>query len=185
MNNHPEYNLIFEKFAFPETKALTKGYLDKYWLSELEYNAKWKPIQDTIFVKDFDWFPNNPINPMFSFKILGGGLLFTEKTFNKLIEFSKEFSDRYFVIIEDDNNSFLRFKFPTNVCWNEINMISNGNIETEGMSYELFGRPIRNYYVFGDSGHWGKYVANDLDNPIDIIAYKEEDKNKFDKIFNK
>jgi hypothetical protein len=30
------------------------------------------------------------------------------------------------------------------------------------------------YFVFGSKGNWGKYSANDYENPLDIIGFKSE-----------
>jgi hypothetical protein len=34
--------------------------------------------------------------------------------------------------------------------------------------------PHKKYFVFGDSGAWGKYAANDYTTPIDILGFKPE-----------
>ena len=39
----------------------------------------------------------------------------------------------------------------------------------------------KNYFVFGDSGEWGKYVANDYKFPLDIIGFR----NKYAELFKR
>ena len=104
----------------------------------------------------------------------------------------QEVGDKEFIILEDfldeqhpphDSGPPLRFKYPANITWEEINKFPClGPDKDEGICYELFGRPVRNYFVFGDSGLWGRYVANDYyDDDIDfsgfafdIIGYKPQ-----------
>ena len=60
-----------------------------------------------------------------------------------------------------------KMKFPVNTSWEELisgNYISAVILE---MSYN-------EYFVFGASGMWGKYSANDYKYPLDIIGFKSE-----------
>ena len=59
--------------------------------------------------------------------------------------------------------------------WRDIDRSDKTKIdEGEGISYEMFLRPVRNYYIFGDSGNWGQYSANDYKTPLDILIFKPE-----------
>lgn len=70
----------------------------------------------------------------------------------------------------------MRFKFPSNITWDEL--MSGGAI-----SEELFQMSYKDYSVFGDSECWGKYVANDYKNPLDIVGFKNDAKDIFQKKF--
>lgn len=58
-------------------------------------------------------------------------------------------------------------KFPVDITWNEP---INGNY----ISAILLEMPLNEYYVFGSSGSFGKYSANDYGKPLDIIGFKNE-----------
>lgn len=82
--------------------------------------------------------------------------------------------DRSFIILEDydENNPPhesgppLRFKYPIDITMETIR--SGADI-----SKQLF-RPVRNFFVFGDSGQWGKYVGNDFIYPLEIIGFNRK-----------
>ena len=42
------------------------------------------------------------------------------------------------------------------------------------ISSDVFQRPIRNYFVFGDSGQWGKYAGDDYESPLHIIGFNKK-----------
>lgn len=169
-----EFQNQLTAYSFPESIEGTLEYLEKYWLQEQEYLSTWKEVQSSIFILDLK-FPEMIINPEFRFFPRQGGLLFEQEEFELLKECTKESKDKSLFIIEDYNEfspphesgPLLRFKYPINLTWSEINA-------GEGISYELFQRPVRNYFVFGDSGKWGKYVANDFDIPAEIYCFKKE-----------
>jgi hypothetical protein len=60
-----------------------------------------------------------------------------------------------------------RMKFPSDICWDEL---ASGNFA----SAILLEMPHKEYFVFGDSGAWGKYVANDFEFPLDILGFRRE-----------
>jgi hypothetical protein len=168
-----EFQNQLKAYSFPESIEDTEGYLEKYWLQEQEYLSKWKEVQTSIFNLDVE-FPKMIVNPEFRLLPRQGGLLFEQEEFELLKECIKEAKDKSLFVIEDYNElcpphesgPLLRFKYPVDLKWSEINI-------GDGISYELFQRPVRNYFVFGDSGKWGKYVANDFDIPIDIYCFKK------------
>lgn len=184
-----EYNYQIEKYSlegyemYADSKSLlgwgnkiiAENYLEKYWLLESEYLNKWKQIQNTIFIKQIN---KTLLYPLFynKFQILalGGGVLFDELEFIKLQKCMLEIGDSYFVIIEDnfDNEPPFRLKYPTTISWNEL---TNGNF----ISTILFNMPHKEYFVYGDSGFWGKYCTNDSAYPLDIYGFEP----KYEHIF--
>lgn len=167
-----DFQQELEAYAFPNSIAKSIAYLSAYWLSEAEYHERWKPLQDTIFVDSSAAPPCVRISEKLAVFSRVGGVLFTQEDFLKLSASLASLPDTNFVIVEDfdirrpphNSGPALRLRYPKSIHWNEI------CIEGEGISYELFGRPIRNYFVFGDSGLWGKYAANDWLNPQDYWA---------------
>jgi hypothetical protein len=174
-----KYQNQVDAYSFPDNIKETQEYLGRYWLQEQEYLSKWKNVQGLIFQLD-KVFPNMVIKSEFELLVRQGGLLFEQEEFELLKDCIRLSKDNFLFIIEDydelnpphESGPLLRFKYPTNIAWSEINI-------GEGISYELFQRPVRNYYVFGDSGKWGKYVANDFDTPVDIYCFKTEFKSVF------
>lgn len=165
-----------EAYSFPDNIKLTQAYISKYWLQKQEYLSKWKLVQNTIFQFD-KRLPNMIIKPEFELLVRQGGLLFVPEEFELLKECIKASNDSSIILIEDydelnpphNSGPLLRFKYPVELSWDEINLGIS-----EGISYELYHSPIRNFFVFGDSGMWGKYAANDFDYPVDIYCFKKE-----------
>jgi hypothetical protein len=163
-----------DAYSFPDSIDLTKKYLQKYWLTGKEYLNKWKSVQTLIFSLN-NVFPKMVFNPNVELLLMKGGLLFEQEEFKILKKCLRKTDDKYVFIIEDfdefkpphESGPLIRLKYPIDVTWEDINI-------SDGLSYELFQRPVRNYYVFGDSGKWGKYVANDCEYPLDILGFHKE-----------
>jgi hypothetical protein len=89
--------------------------------------------------------------------------------------------DEFLFIIENDFGGSLkeptfRMRFPSNISWQELN---SGNF----VSSILLESIHKEFFVFGESGLWGKYSANDYDFPVDIIGFKEGYQESFIKVF--
>lgn len=173
-----------EAYSFPESRNDSFKYLSQYWLSKEEYCYKWEKLLSSIFNvrnSNGESFIKSPFVRMTQV----GGLLFVEEEFEHFKKCMNICNDMFLFIIEDydennpphDSGPSMRFKYPSDITWEQIN-------QQEGISYELFQRPVRNYFVFGDSGNWGKYVANDYDSPVDIICYKPQFQFLFQQLFN-
>ena len=118
-----------------------------------------------------------------SFKLIAqkAGILFTKEEYFALQKCMKVSGDEYFVIIENKfaRNAIgdyprLRFKFSVDTTWKELNNDDEKDF-SDISSYDLILNPQKHFYVFGDSGKWGKYVANDYNyTPLDIIGFKPE-----------
>jgi hypothetical protein len=51
------------------------------------------------------------------------------------------------------------------------------------LAYDVFLRPIRNYFIFGDSGTWGIYAGSDYELPLKIIGFDKKYSNMFHEKF--
>lgn len=152
-------------------KQLAEKYLQKYWLTEQEYQKIWKPIQDKTFNQN-KGLPELVYRPEFEMIVLRGGCLFVEEDFKQLQKAMQEVGDTDFVIIQHsqeftDGEPMFRMKFPVNITWEEL---ISGNY----ISAVLLEMSYNEYFVFGLKGGWGKYSANDYENPLDIIGFKPE-----------
>lgn len=168
-----DFQAQIEKYAFPESIGETKRYLNKYWLPRQEYLSTWKDVQSCIFSENE--FPQMVFRPGIELIVRMGGLLFNQDEFKLLKECLRNTNDKFIIIVEDyneinpphDSGPILRFKYPISATWEEINI-------GDGISYELFQRPVRNFFVFGDTGNWGKYIANDYELPLEVLGFRKE-----------
>lgn len=161
-------------------KKLAEEYLQKYWLAEEEYLNVWKPIQGKIFVQD-KGLPELIYRAEFEMIALRGGCLFLEEDFKQLQKAMQEVGEEYFVIVQHsqdftDGEPMFRMKFPVNITWEEL---TSGNY----ISAVLLEMSYNEYFVFGKSGNWGKYSANDYEYPLDIIGFKPELSHIFQEYF--
>ena len=67
-------------------------------------------------------------------------------------------------------------RFPSDINWQELN---SGNF----VSSTLLESIHKEFFVFGESGLWGKYSANDYDFPLDIIGFKGVHEELFTEVF--
>lgn len=166
-----------------QDRDLSKRYLEKYWLDITEFNSCWLPIKNKIFNPDSKDLPELMFDEGFELLAQKAGILFTKEEYYALQKCMKAAGDQFFVIIENKHTPHaigsdhirLRFKYPVNTTWSEL---CNGNEEhltTEISSYDLLINPQKHFFVFGDSGKWGKYTANAYSyTPLDIIGFKPE-----------
>lgn len=179
-NKHLQYYLNdyafmhFSKFVSEPNwgnRELAEEYLKKYWLTEPEYLSIWKPILDKIFIEGKS-LPDIIFKAEFEIIALRGGCLFLEEDFLQLQKAMQEVGEEYFVIIQHsqdftEGEPMFRMKFPVNITWEEL---ISGNY----ISAVLLEMSYNEYFVFGSKGNWGKYSANDYENPLDIIGFKPE-----------
>lgn len=178
-----DYQRQVNFYVEDETRKQTEAYFEKYWLDKDEYQEKWLPIQKSIYQVSGPVFPDVGFRSGFEVITIGGGRIFAEKDFLSLKYCIQETGDSHFVIVEhvDDENPRhgeppLRFRYPSNVTWDEL--MSGGYV-----SEELFESPVKEYFVFGDTGTWGKYVANDYIYPLDLVGFKKEHSKLFKEHF--
>lgn len=158
---------------FEEWSDKDKGqkYLEKYWLSNEEYLSTWRNIQQNIFITNKS-LPHLIYKDNFNIIALQGGCLFLEKDFLQLQKILLNIGEKYFVVIQNNQEftkgePMFKMKFPVNITWKE--MISGGAI-----SAVLINMFYNEYYIFGESGKWGKYIASDYDYPIDLFGFTQE-----------
>jgi hypothetical protein len=188
-----QLNTFFEE----ETRQQTESYFEEYWLDENEYIEKWLHIQDSIFNREAKHLPDMMFNIDFElFPLVGGNIFTAEKDFTLLQNCMSQTGDKHFTIVQNKNvvievyygeneyrvHPYLRFKYPTNISWNE--MMSGGFI-----SSELFQSCYKDYFVFGDSGYWGRYVANEYVHPANLAGFNSLNimgfKKKYSEVFRK
>lgn len=194
-----DYQEQLNTFSEEETRQQTESYFEKYWLDKNEYFEQWLPIQNLIFNNEAKHLPDMMFNSNLElFPLVGGNIFTMEKDFSLLQNCMSQTGDKYFTIVQNKNvvvevyygkneyrvHPFLRFKYPANISWDE--MMSGG-----GISSELFQSGYKDYFVFGDSGNWGRYVSNDYVQPenftgfnsLNIMGFKKEYSEVFIKNF--
>jgi len=154
-----EYDQLKAKYAFPATSHLTDAYLDSFYLSNADYQRQYLSIQERVFCKPNLTEDDCIFFPSFKTYQYGASLVFTRKKYELLQKLLSQTTDSSILLIEDDATlpSAHLIKLIINKNCNWINL----SVKDEGICYEVFGRPVRNYFVYGNSGTWGMYNAND------------------------
>lgn len=155
-------------------------FLRKYLLSDVDYKQAWEKKLQSIFSSSLD-FPSKLFNEGYQTVSLMGGIIFSKDEFFQLQRCFEKTGDKWLLIIEDnaeEGSAIVKLKFPIKIEWHDL--LGGGAI-----SFEVFERPIRNYFVFGDTGLWGKYVGSDFDPPEDILGFQSEVQETFKKFVAK
>lgn len=167
-----EYISQLSTFHEITTRKLTEEYFGKYWLTENEYIEKWHTIHVGVFDPNASTLPDKMFSENFELLPLIGGNIFTsQEDFNITKELMRLAGDNYFVVIQNEKHlvqvyngneyvihPFLRFRYPVEISWDEI---MSGGLVTD----ELFQSCYKEYFIFGDGGNWGRYAANDYEDP--------------------
>ena len=153
-------------------KVIALEYLKKYRLPDEDYFKNWKPIQNTIFQNQEDSLPEMMFKKGFSLMAIRGGVLFEKEDYESLQRCIRQLEDDKLFIIQNDfgeklKTSPFRMMYPSDSPWEEI--MSGNFIST--VIFEMFANE---YFVFSESGKWGKYSANDYEKPLDIIGFKPQ-----------
>lgn len=179
-----EYYLLYSTTITEKewgNKDAALEYLKKYHLSDDEYLEKWKPIQDMIFRNQDKSLPEMMFNEGFSLLAIRGGILFEREDFENLQSCVRKLGDEKLLIVQNDfggglDSTPLRMSYPSDITWEEL--MSGNFIST--VIFEMFANE---YFVFSESGKWGKYSANDCEQPLDIIGFKSDYEPVFRKSF--
>ena len=160
-------------------EELARSYLEKYWLSQAEYEKKWQPIQDQIFINQEKGLPAQIFSEFYKLMALRGGVVLVESSFKELQKCMLSLGNEYFVIIENTYGGKLdeppfRMKYPVNISWREL---MSGNF----ISAIIFEMYYHDYFIFSNSGVWGMYAANEYERPLKIIGFKPEHSYIFNK----
>lgn len=152
--------------------SLAESYLRKYWLSEEEYNAKWRSIQEGIFTGLDTSLPDLVFRKKYEMVALRGGCLFLKEDFEQLRECLLKIGETHLIIIENTFGGKLsepsfRMKYPATISWEEI---TSGNFISSTIVEHLH----KEFFVFGSDGKWGKYSATDYIWPLDIIGFSSD-----------
>ena len=158
-------------------RQVAEDYLKRYWLSSAEYERTWKQVQDRVFTNQEVGLPQMVFTSGYELQASQGGCLFVQEEFVKLQECMQAISEQFLFVIENTfggrvKEPTFRMKFPTSISWDDL---AGGNFA----SAILLEMPHKEYFVFGESGAWGKYVANDYESPLDILGFKREVANVF------
>jgi hypothetical protein len=169
-----DYNELLNAILDEEIRKQAAVYFQKYWLDEDEYFEKWRPIQDSIFDSKAKYLPDMMFNVGFElFPMVGGDIFVAESDFTLLQDCMHRTGDEYFAIVQNRNvvvgnydaeDPFTRFKYPVDISWAEL--MSGGIIGSEH-----FKNGCKDYFVFGDSGNWGRYVANSWIQPSNLAGF--------------
>lgn len=151
-------------------KEVALKYLKKYFLPKEEYQRVWMPIQKSVFQNESSGLSAKIFKDEFSLLAIRGGVLFEREDFEILQNCIKKIGDDSIIIIQNDfggavEKPLLRMRYPIGISWED--MMSGNFIST--VLFEMFANE---YFVFSESGSWGKYSANDYDYPLDIIGFK-------------
>lgn len=144
-------------------------YIKKYWIDREQLIQAWAWIIESRFVRSTTGIVS--VAAGYSTEVRCGGLIFEE---NECLDFrsdAKRNGSQEFAVIEDvgqtewnsvRNFGFFRFVYPIDVSWNEMTRSS-------GVAEDVFGRPIRCFFVVTSDGEFGKYVNNDADMPYEVV----------------
>lgn len=176
-----EYYLLYSTYTSAEKWGDFEGafsYLKKYYVEQQEILSKIKKLKNNIFINQNSGFPKMVFRNKYHLNAYVGGVLFDEIEFIKIQKCAKYIGERFLYIVQNDFGGLLNkpafiMQYPIDITWKEL---MSGNFVSTAL-FEMFAN---DYFVFGDSGTWGKYVANDNDFPLDIVGVKYEYRDIFE-----
>ncbi len=146
-----------------------KAFLERYGISETAYETRWGPLQQRLFRAINKLGYDVRFRPDFAKIPLDGGVLFEAEEYRQLQAFMREIGDERLLIVQNplpktDAPAPFRLELPISLSWEAL--FEAGDY----MASVLFEMPHNEYFVFSESGRWGKYAANDYAEPVDIYG---------------
>ena len=167
-----EYARQLDVYSTDQSVEKCKIFFEKYWLTKDELKVSWNKLKELIFNSTAESLPDLMFrNGFLVYPTVARSIFNSEKDFNLLQECWEVTGDKSFVIIQNDKSrvkSFnldenkyeqeplIRFKFPSDISWQDL--------KSEPMSIDMH---TGDFYVFGDSGSWGRYVSTEYVEPIE------------------
>jgi hypothetical protein len=155
-------------------------FLQKYYMDDVEYEGKCMQAMRKVFANNPESFFDiryKTIQDLLSnqshYFSYQSSPLFWKESYELIQAICVKYGDRYIYILEEERcetapEAAFKLKIPVNHSWE---MLANGGC----IANVLFNMFQNNYYVFGDSGKWGKWC--DYDNDFidyEVFAYKYE-----------
>lgn len=162
---------------------IAEAYLQKYWLGAAAYKKDWQALQASIFDME-KRLPAMIFKQAWGFVSLLGGTMLEKRDIVYLQHCMQVTGDRDFVVIQDTFGVeakqlpyAFRMQYPATISWEEL---VSGNY----ISAAIFDLPENYYYLFGNSGKWGIYVASDEIQPVILIGFEKTYSQLFRTTFN-
>ena len=151
---------------------VAKSYLEKFWLSNREYETKWIDCFNRVFIKKQVVDPCEVFNQNFSIISIRGGSFFVQNDFEKLQKSLFEIGEEEIILIENTfdgkvEEPAFRMKFPVSITWREL---TSGNFISSTILEDI----NKEYYLFGSNTFWGAYVATNDENPVNVIGIDQK-----------
>ena len=155
-----------------------KEFLARFAMDSLEYERKCVPVMRKIFLSTAESYfdirkksMTELLREEYDFFSYQSSPLFWKESYMLIQAICKDFGDKYLYIVEEERceecaDAAFKIKLPINASWDTI---SRGGCITD----VLFNMFRNNYYVFGDSGNWGKWCDYDNDYiDYEVFCYK-------------
>lgn len=151
----------------------TERYIRKYWIERVSLCTDWANILKTSFVRFSEAIS---VASHCSVESKVGGIIFTEEEFSDFVLQVEAVGADRFAVIEDIGQKdwrqltvydFFRFAYPPDISWGEMT-------RSCALADDVFGRPIRCFFVTTDNGRFGKYVNNDAETPYELVFHAKK-----------
>lgn len=156
-------------------------YMLHYSLTKEDYEKTWKSIWGKIFNQVCIGHPKGVFKKDFQVWKLMGGSLFEESEFLSFQKSINSIGDKYIIIIQNvfqDDTPPFRMRFPSDITWKEL---CSGSF----LSKALLEMDFNDYYMFGESGEWGKYSATEAYFPMDYLGVNSSSRSAFQELIEK
>jgi hypothetical protein len=191
-NRIRDKSIEYQKLVNRYYDKVSKTYLEKYWIHSDEWENIWKPVKEKIFDINAKDLPDMMFNGNYKLVAQRGGILMCEDDLKTIKRCMNKLGEKFFFIVENINARPLdeyindpllfRFKFPSDVSWKDLSGEKFFGGYSLGVSFDLLRVADRNYFVFGESGLWGRYVGseywnvniNNYGTPLDITGCEEQ-----------
>ena len=162
------YSLLIEEDQWGNTKKAS-DFLEKFWLSTKEYEDRIHKTIYEIFSNTENIFPGVSFKDNYNIFHISTANTLSEIDIELIKKISLEYKDEHFYLIENNlkgkiKNPTFRMKFPIDIVWGDL---MTGNY----ISSALFEMPYNEYFIVGDSCHWGIYSTNEYYFPMNIYGF--------------
>lgn len=161
------------------SKDLAIEMLERYWIDDLEWAEEWQPRKDRVFQRltlEEMWQAPEKAFPS-DWSVKGYDVyepFYDETAYERMRRCLLELGEKEMVMMEEypEGPFPVRLRIPLSMSWSDI-------LRGGYLLLSIMRQDYGNYMIFGRLPIWGRYVALESNNGLDLLGFDSEHASMF------